>query len=511
MSSTSIDLEKEQRRISFLIDNYKKGNELINSAILIDSRQNVLDFKRANEKQQQKIINNKDITEFMESSYFESFCTSDALFEAIEGEGDVKFNHTIYYFSKFLGANYENLGVLIIGIDANKFFEYTEIYCREIFDASYVVTGNDKVIYSSGPFDFISEVKSNSIKDNLFGLGKVMIIEGERYLIFEKYFSSNTDWRLIGLISYQKLIKDVKIITTFIYFIGIICIIAVSIVSSYIAKAITDPIIKINMALLKLESGEWPDPVKVNSEDELKSLVSGINKTIESLKKMIENIYKEETEKKQAEIKAVHFQLELLQSQINPHFIYNTLNTFSFLALKSGNEKLRELIQSFDRLLRSSISTESNFVTIEEELDLTQKYVEIQRCRYSNIYDIIYQVDKELLSYKIPKLILQPLVENALYHGIIPKGIEGIIKVEMLKQDDCIQVRVIDNGVGISENCISEILSGKRTKKTKGFSNIGLTNINDRLKLYFGDYYMLHIKSGIDGGTMIVFCIPYVN
>jgi two-component system, sensor histidine kinase YesM len=243
----------------------------------------------------------------------------------------------------------------------------------------------------------------------------------------------------------------------------------------------------------------------------LKHLVDGFNRMVVNLKALFKKIYDEEENKKKAEIKALEFQLELLQSQINPHFIYNTLNTFSFFALKNGDEKLRELIQAFNSLLRASISVESSFVTIAKELDLTDKYLQIQESRYGNIFQIQYIVPEELLQYKIPKLILQPLVENAIFHGIAPKGSNGTIRIEFIQEDECIRVKIVDDGVGIDEKEIPQILNGRRKQEAKGFNNIGIVNIKERLKLYFGEQYDMKISSSLGFGTTIEFSIPLIG
>jgi two-component system sensor histidine kinase YesM len=400
---------------------------------------------------------------------------------------------------------------MIVGINTDNLFEYTEVFCREVFDFAYIINSKGELIFNVGPIKFGDDLQKIGLESSDTAFSKHLTIRGEEYLVFNKPLSYNTDWKLIGAVSYDKLTKNVKLMSFTIYIIGILCIIMVIIVSFSIARNITEPILQVNRSIRYLDKGEWPEPLNVKSEDELKHLVDGFNRMVVNLKALFKKIYEEEENIKKAEIKALKFQLELLQSQINPHFIYNTLNTFSFFALKNGDEKLRELIQSFNSLLRASISVESNFVTIAKELDLTDKYLQIQESRYGSIFKIQYIVPEELLQYKIPKLILQPLVENSIFHGIAPKGSNGTITIEFIQEDTCIRVRIIDDGVGIDEKEIPQILKGRRNMEAKGFSNIGIVNIKERLKLYFGEQYDMTISSSLGFGTTVEFNIPLID
>lgn len=501
---------EDKIHISQLFQNYASGNGLVNKIVFVDERDNILDLEFSNIEARDRIIGNKDYLNFSASSYIEDYSLSE--FFSVDKNMPIKSSeHYVNYLNKFLDNSYNRLGVLLVSINTDNLFEYTEVFCREVFDFAYIINSKGELIFSVGPVRFGDDLLRIGLEPDDKASSRLIDIRGEDYLVFNKPLSYNTDWKLIGAVSYDKLTKNVKLMSYTIYLIGIICIIMVIMVSFGIARNITEPIIQVNRSIGYLDRGEWPEPLNVRSEDELKHLVDGFNRMVVNLKALFRKIYDEEENKKRAEIKALEFQLELLQSQINPHFIYNTLNTFSFFALKNGDEKLRELIQSFNSLLRASISVESSFVTIEKELDLTDKYLQIQESRYGNIFQIQYIVPEELLQYKIPKLILQPLVENAIFHGIAPKGSNGTIKIEFVKEDTCIRISVTDNGVGIDGKEIPQILNGRRNKETRGFSNIGITNIKERLKLYFGEQYDIRISSSLGFGTTVEFCIPLMG
>lgn len=491
--------------VSTRVNDHDAGSKLITRKVIINNENNILDLYQSGEE---RLVQDIDFVNFSKDKATEVFSLS-RTYPVIRSGYTSSNEHNITYFSKLFDKNNKTIGRLLMWIDANYLFEYTEFYCREVFDSAYFINSEGKLIYNIGPVSYCNDIKKAGLEDSKSDASQIRYINNKRYLVFNKPLSYNTDWRLIGLVSYDKLTKNLNVMSMAIYLIGIACIVTVIIVSFYMSKSITNPVIKVNKAILKLDRGEWPEPINVRSEDELKQLVVGFNKMVENLKISIKKIYEEEENKKRAEVRALEFQLEFLQSQINPHFIYNTLNTFSFLALQNGNEKLRELIQSFNILLRSSISTESNYVTIEKELELTDSYLKIQKCRYGKVFDIIYNAPEEILEYKIPKLILQPLVENSIYHGIVPKESKGTIIVEFIREDDGIRVDVIDDGVGIRQEEIPDIINGKRSRYKRGFNNIGLSNINERLKLYLGDEYSLKIYSKPGIGTVIEFLIPY--
>lgn len=504
------ELTMRERKIPYLLRKYTSECEWVDKIILIDHKENILDLDYSNSGFREKMLNDADFLDFANSCYFENFSLS-KVFPIVRNGYISNSEHYITYYNKFLDTRYNRLGYLVVNLNTNNLFNETEIFCREIFDSAYILNSRGEFIYSIDSLGIGREILSMGIMGGNYEKGKLRTLKGEKYLVFNKPLSYNTDWTIVGIISYEGLTKNVKVMSITIYLIGMLCIIAVIVVSSYIAKSITNPIIKVNKAISRLDTGKWPEPIAIRSEDELRHLVDGINRMVKNLKLLFKRIRDEEENKKRAEIKALQFQLDLLQSQINPHFIYNTLNTISYFALKNGDESLRELIQSFNMLLRSSISVGNDFVTIAKELDLLRKYLKIQEYRYGKIFNMVFAVPGDLLQFKIPKLILQPIVENSIFHGIAPKGSKGTIKVEFQKEEKLIRIKVIDDGVGISKDNIKNILRGKRGKYKKGFNNIGLANITERLKLYFGDEYGLKIYSNLGIGTTAEFCIPFID
>jgi len=261
--------------------------------------------------------------------------------------------------------------------------------------------------------------------------------------------------------------------------------------------------------MLDVGKGEWSLVKQTSDTDEIQKLVSGFNTMVENLQQLSSDIVLEQEKKKKAEVSMVETQLKLLQSQINPHFIHNTLNTMNYLAKKEGNTKLSEMIFSFNSLLRSSMSYDEMFVSIAEEIENLRNFINIQKMRYDDEVEIkfICNVESEADEAILPKLIVQPLVENALYHGIAPTD-GGVISVTVGVRDNRLSIEVRDDGIGINNAVLEEISRGKHLKARRS-GQMGIDNVNERLLLYYGESSRLNIKSIPDEGTVISFTIPF--
>lgn len=475
------------------LSEYCKWSNYIISIIPLTTDKKIMDPLYSQYPYSELIYGNKELDNFIESGYSNKF-SSPNTFPFNYEDPDYEKKTTITYFSRYLDKeNYSLIGYLMMNIKKKNLFMNIDDYCNGVFDSTFIVDNNGNLIYKIGNIDYdktmFEKVNNDTVKVN-----------NTKYIEFNSVIEAYPEWRVIGLISLDSLTKNLDTIRGLIYFIGISSIIVVIFISHITSKKITDPIYDITKAMNKFENGEWPDKLEAKTDDELKYLINSFNRMIHNMKNLIEQIYKEEEENKKLEVESMKTQLDLLQSQINPHFIHNTLNTINYLAMKNNQVEIRELIQSFNSLLRQSISTSKKLITLKEELTCTENYLKIQKYRYGDIVKLVYNIPEELNNCLVPKLILQPLVENSLYHGIVPKGYAGTIKIDTLPQKDFISIRIIDDGVGI----------GNQKSTHKGFNGISLDNINERLRLYFGSEYNLKVYSKIGIGTCIEFNIPYI-
>ena len=200
-------------------------------------------------------------------------------------------------------------------------------------------------------------------------------------------------------------------------------------------------------------------------------------------------------------------QYRALQNQINPHFLYNTLDAIAWMCEAGRNEDAVEMVNALARLFRISISRGHELIPIEKELQHAQSYLHIQNFRYKNQFRYQFDVDEACLSYYCNKITLQPIIENAIYHGMDRMVDEGMIRISIHQSEDKIIFTVEDNGVGMEPEQIEEIFR----RKPDGKSGIGIKNVNDRLKIWFGDAYGITIESVPDEGTKVTVRMPKVR
>ncbi len=323
------------------------------------------------------------------------------------------------------------------------------------------------------------------------------------------YLEAYPNWRIYSVLEYDRITVDLILIRNMVYFIAMVVFVISVFIIHKVTERITDPVLELNRAMDIFQNGEWPQPLVPKTDDELRSLVLNFNQMVDRFKVVLEQVMTEQEEKKKAEIEALEVKMMLLESQINPHFVHNTLNAIQYLAKEEGALEVREMIQSFNLLLRTSMSVGKDFVTIAEELECVQSFLKIQTLRYGNIFDFKINVGESILNERIPKLILQPIVENALYHGIVPKNTHGTIDLSMIQADGFIHIEIRDDGIGMDQVRLKEIFSEKNEHEEWGYNNIGLANINMRLNLYYGSDYRLCANSIEHEGTTINFKIPY--
>ncbi|MDC7290126.1 histidine kinase [Blautia schinkii] len=263
-----------------------------------------------------------------------------------------------------------------------------------------------------------------------------------------------------------------------------------------IAGTVYRPLKKLTSAMEEVSQGELEVRAEVVSKDEIGKLSNTFNHMLDQIEELIQRLLEEENQKKDAE-------LEALQYQITPHFMYNTLNSIKFAALVKGEKELGGLIGDFVELLQTTISKKGAMITVADELHILGCYLNLQSFRYGGTIKVEYEVEKEAENCLLPRLLLQPLVENAILHGIDLKKEEGRILIRAGIKDGLLRIDVTDNGRGMTEEQIHTLLNSK-VKKTSGLSAIGIPNIRDRLHLYYGEKGTITYQSGHTGTTATV-------
>ena len=270
-------------------------------------------------------------------------------------------------------------------------------------------------------------------------------------------------------------------------------------VTSVISGTVTNPINKLIDLMEQAEQKEFAVQMHVKYKDELAVLGNKFNNMMDFTRHLIVVNNKEQENLREAELKT-------LQMQINPHFLYNTLETVIWLIRSNENEKAISVITSLSKFFRIGLSRGRNIITLREELEHVKEYVKIQNTRYRDKIDFSIHIDEDsMLDYPIPKLTLQPLVENAIYHGIQEKPEGGAISIEIVHETgDRIRISVIDDGIGMTPAQLERLQEGLKEMAVSGF---GMYNTNQRLRNYFGRESALRIESQFGEGTNVSFSI----
>ncbi len=276
------------------------------------------------------------------------------------------------------------------------------------------------------------------------------------------------------------------------------------IMSYYIPLSITQPIIELSEVTDQVSKGDLSVRSEVRSSAEVQVLSDSMNAMIDKINELLEQVKKEQIRLRKAEF-------QLLQSQINPHFLYNTLDTIVWLAEAGKQEQVVSMVESLSEFFRTSLNQGKDIISIKEELQHVRSYLEIQQVRYRDILEYEIQVDEELHSYLIPKITIQPLVENALYHGIKNKRGTGKITISSRKQKNGFEIRIEDNGIGMTEERMEEVRDGIWQKGPAEKEIYGLYNVNERIRLNFGEEYGLDLDSLYKEGTVVTVMLPYVG
>jgi two-component system sensor histidine kinase YesM len=406
-----------------------------------------------------------------------------------------------YYFRLREQPEYSSYGYAQINITRDSLFDERSSFITSQFEYFYVIDGQGNLVYSTDSYEY-SELLREAVNFSQNRYAPADEQKGDFYY-FHYSLPSYPDWHLVGVVSNTAMMRSIRTMVTMVVAIGLVGILFAFGLSFFVSQRITRPIKQIGNSMRLFESGQTPEKLNVSASSEIEELAHGFNTMLDAIQANIATIYREQEEKKLAEVTALQFQLQSLQHQINPHFLYNTLNIVNYLAMDEQYEEIRAFIQSLNQLLRATLSNTHENVELEEELGLLRAYAHIMEYRYPGMFELHLDVPLDTLDCIVPKLILQPLVENALLHGIFPTGDVGNVWIHAKKSSRFVTLSVQDDGVGMDKERLESLLSA-----ASGFNSVGLKNVNDRLVLCYGKDSALQITSHPGAGTTICFCIP---
>ncbi|WMJ85513.1 cache domain-containing sensor histidine kinase [Anaerocolumna sp. MB42-C2] len=369
----------------------------------------------------------------------------------------------------------------------------------------FLVDNNSNIISCSSE-DLVGKKMENRYLDylNLAKTMKFQTISNDGYNEYIYYIrlqaSGLTLLTSIPKVSYQNTIYDMRGFLLSV----VLSVLSVGVIFAIVfAKSIGHNIRRLQRAMNEFGEGEFNIICTVKSSDEIGMLSQQFNMMVYNINDLMDRVYRETMLKQEAELKS-------LRMQINPHFLYNTLDTINWIAREKNIPQIGWIAKSLGDMMRYTING-TDFAYVKEEVENIHNYIKIQEVRYGTGLQFEELVDLSLYEYQIPKLIIQPLIENAIIHGLDGKEETGIVRIAGKMENEVLRFSVIDNGIGMEQKKIDQILTDNNELLGSERGAIGLKNVNQRLKLYYGEYHGLLIQSIVDVGTEVSFCIPLLS
>lgn len=334
----------------------------------------------------------------------------------------------------------------------------------------------------------------------LCGQAQTATLDGTLYYI-RRNVSEYTGWTVLRLCPYSDIVSaDASLRMVFIG-LCVACVVLVVTAALVLSTRFVQPIHTLRRAMQKVEHGELDTQVDVKSRDEFGQLAEGFNHLTRRLRKLVDSVDEARRQESEARIR-------MLLGQINPHFLYNTLDSIRMMAILQDQDKIAQSLEELADFFRYTVRQTDTFVTVREELGQIERYAQLQILRTEDKFRMEYCVPEDVRDCRIPKFLLQPLVENAILHGLADTESGGIIRVEVHREGDRLKFSVTDNGCGMDDETLRRV---RTDLLTPSGGSMALRNIDQRLRSYFGPDGALHIQSAPDQGTCISFTVPVLT
>lgn len=439
---------------------------------------------------------------------------------AVKGEGDFFFTGPrlqtlpsgqtglVITFSQLISYGDMNRttssAVLSIDLNFNSIRELSEDANLAASGYIYFISNDGEIIYHPNQREIDNgefQEDLDGVADHVYGTYISQFAGHERLTVIQTV--NQTRWRIVGVAMMDEIMDDLGSFQTALLFISAVMIIISIIATTIISKHITRPLRRLESEMRKVETGDFEVSLPQSHSIEVESLSSSFRIMVARIKVLMKRIKATEEIKRQRE-------LDALQAKINPHFLYNTLDSVIWMAETGDNHGVVKMVSALARLFRISIAKGHDVITLSEELSHVQNYLDIQSMRYKDKFTYSITIPRELENAPTIKLIVQPIVENSIYHGIKYLQEEGRIEIKAEAVDDGIKIIISDNGVGMKSETAATILNPNQENTASSGNGIGLRNIDERIKLSYGEKYGLSIWSEPDEGTTVTILIPHL-
>ncbi len=398
------------------------------------------------------------------------------------------------------------IGVLLLDLKFNRINEL----CRSLVVGkkgyNFIIDNRGNYVFHPAQQLIYSNLRSEPLASimNLLGNDQnTSYHKNNRYFMVET--SKLTGWHIISVTYDSDIIPDWEYVKISYTIIGLVLFLIAGFATNRISTGITKPVRKLQNIMKSVETGEFQIVGSIEATDEIRELAREYDIMVGRIRELMAENIREQELKRKSDLKA-------LQAQINPHFLYNTLDSIIWMAEMGKNREVVHMTSALSKLFRISISKGREFVSLKDELAHVKSYLTIQKMRYKDKFKYVISVDKELYSITTLKIILQPLVENALYHGIKEVDYTGMISITGEKDQETIVLKVSDNGKGMDKEELENLLTAiqtpieEQTNLTK--QGMGVRNVQERIQLYFGQEYGLSFSSAPGKGTVITVKLP---
>lgn len=363
---------------------------------------------------------------------------------------------------------------------------------------TFIVDNSGFIIYHPKQQLLYSGIKTELI-NQVLEQESGSFLTADKELLYTVSKSDKTGWFVAGVANYEEMMGRLDETQLIYAILSLVLLAAAILISIVLSNEITKPIKMLGKSMKVVETGNFN---QVTFEVEYQNEIGHLTKSFQIMVTKIQNLIKQNMEEQETKRKS---ELRALQAQINPHFLYNTLDSIIWMAESGKNREVVQMTSSLSKLLRKSISNEKEIVTIESEIGYTKEYLTIQKMRYQDKLEYDISVAPEILQKTIVKLVLQPLVENAIYHGIKYEDRKGMLRITGEIAGDAICIQVIDNGRGMEKETLQHILDPKEDGEKRA---VGVANVHNRIQMHYGKEYGLAYKSQIGVGTTVTVTLP---
>ncbi len=394
----------------------------------------------------------------------------------------------------------ELLGVLLVDLNFNRIRELSEPVMQDPPEYIFILDKNGDYVFHPKQQLVFSGIIHEPTEEilNMEDHDTPLEIDGRSYI---GRTSSYAGWKIVCVTELYAGIDQWRYVQVSYASIGLVAFIVVGLMANVLSRSITHPVKQLCTIMQSVDKNNFDITAEIDATDEIRQLSDEFNIMLSKIRDLIDQIHHEQELKRKSELKA-------LQAQINPHFLYNTLDSIIWMSEMGNNQEVVLMTSALARLFRISISRGREVITVKDELLHVESYLTIQKMRYREHFSYSIDVDESILTAPCLKILLQPLVENSIYHGLKHVSYQGHISIRGKRQQGSVVLQVADNGAGMDPQTFNHMLSEEFVGTDVARSGVGLRNVHERLKLYFGESYGLSCSRGEQEETVVSVVLP---